>query len=59
MKCGHAGFHRITSRYDREAGILIYVCICERCGEQLKEVRRISYRPRFESPTEATRHTAA
>jgi hypothetical protein len=50
MSCPHSGFHRITSRYDRDAGVLIYFRICERCGESLEEVRRMSYRPFFQSP---------
>ena len=48
MACSHHGFHRITSRYDREAGVLIYIRVCERCGVALNEVRRIRYQPQFQ-----------
>jgi hypothetical protein len=48
MACSHRGLHRITSRYDRKAGTLIYVRVCERCGKSLSEVRRMPYRPEFQ-----------
>jgi hypothetical protein len=47
MACSHRGFHRITSRYDRQAGVLTYVSFCEGCGATIGEVGRVSYRPRF------------
>ncbi len=48
MACSHRGFHRITSQYDRQAGLLVYLSFCESCGASLGEVDRLSYRPRFE-----------
>ena len=48
MTCSHRGFHRITSRYDRKASVLIYIRVCERCGASLGEVSRVPYRPRFQ-----------
>jgi hypothetical protein len=48
MACSHRGFHRITSQYDRQAGMLVYVSLCEGCGASLGEVSRLSYKPRFE-----------
>jgi hypothetical protein len=48
MDCKHLGFHSITSKYDREAGTLVYVETCDRCGVRLKEVYRLLYRPEFE-----------
>ncbi len=48
MACSHRGFHRITSQYDRQAGVLVYLSLCESCGAFLGEVNRLSYRPRFE-----------
>jgi hypothetical protein len=49
MACGHAGFHSITSRYDRHDGTLIYLRMCDRCGAVVAEVERLIYRPRFEA----------
>jgi hypothetical protein len=51
MACSHRGFHRITSRYDRQAGVLVYLSLCESCGASLGEVNRTPYRPRFERGT--------
>ena len=48
MPCRHNGFHSITSRYDRDNGILVFLRVCERCGAAVTEVERVSYRPRFE-----------
>jgi hypothetical protein len=45
--CGHQGFHSATSRYDRRAGVLRFLLVCDRCGAQLQEVARMRYRPRF------------
>lgn len=48
MHCKHNGFHSITSRYDRSVGVLVYLCVCESCGRELREVGRLHYRPRFQ-----------
>jgi hypothetical protein len=48
MPCRHTGFHSITSRYDRDDGMLVYLRVCERCGATVTEVERVGYRPRFE-----------
>jgi hypothetical protein len=58
MACTHRDFHRITSRYDRKMGMLIYVRVCERCGVALSEVRRMPYRPQFQ-PLNGDHHTTA
>jgi hypothetical protein len=47
MACSHRGYHRITSSYDRDAGVMVYVSLCEACGTSLGEVSRLPYRPRF------------
>jgi hypothetical protein len=46
--CAHEGFHDIRSCYDRRRGVLAFVWTCERCGAELREVRREFYRPRYE-----------
>jgi hypothetical protein len=46
--CGHDGFHDIRSSYDRGRGVLAFVWTCERCGAELRELRRELYRPRYE-----------
>lgn len=48
MSCGHQGFHAIRTKYDRQAGVLVYFWSCEDCGERLGEARRESYRPRYD-----------
>jgi hypothetical protein len=48
MKCGHEGFHRIASSYDRDRGLLVYFWTCERCGRRLHEAARSHYRPHFD-----------
>jgi hypothetical protein len=48
MSCGHQGFHAIRTKYDHQAGVLVYFWTCEDCGERLGEARRESYRPRYE-----------
>lgn len=45
--CAHEGFHDIRSSYDRPRGVLAFVWTCERCGAELREVRRELYRPRY------------
>jgi hypothetical protein len=49
MRCRHTGFHSITSRYDRDGEMLVYLRVCERCGAAVTEVERVSYRPRYEA----------
>jgi hypothetical protein len=44
--CRHDGFHSATSRYDRTAGVLRFVLVCDGCGGEVQEVARIEYRPR-------------
>jgi hypothetical protein len=48
MPCRHTGFHSIITRYDRDAGTLVYLRVCERCGAAVAEVGRVSYTPHFE-----------
>jgi hypothetical protein len=46
--CRHDAFHSATSRYDRRAGVLRFVLMCDGCGSEVREVGRIQYRPRFD-----------
>jgi hypothetical protein len=45
--CAHEGFHSATSRYDRRAGLLRFLTVCDCCGAEVREVTRLPYRPRF------------
>ena len=46
--CAHEGFYEIRSTYDRRRGVLTFIWTCERCGAELREVCRESYRPRYD-----------
>jgi len=48
LVCTHDGFHSVTTRYDRQRGVLICLWKCDRCGQLIGELRRLSYRPRFD-----------
>jgi HD-GYP domain-containing protein (c-di-GMP phosphodiesterase class II) len=44
VACDHSGTHNGESRYLREAGLLRLVLVCEACGAERAELRRIGYR---------------
>lgn len=46
--CTHDDFHGISSCYDRRRRILSFVLTCERCGVELRELRRERYSPRYD-----------
>jgi hypothetical protein len=46
--CRHDGFYSATSRYERQAGVLRFVLVCDGCGCEVREVGRVQYRPRFD-----------
>ncbi len=46
--CRHRELHNAVVRYDRTAGELVYVMVCESCGSPLDEVLREPYRPAFD-----------
>ena len=46
--CLHEGFHSGTTRYDRGARLLRFVLVCEDCGTEMREVRRVAYSPQYE-----------
>ena len=45
MACDHSGVHNGESRYLRRAGQLRLVLVCNACGEERAELRRVGYRP--------------
>ncbi len=45
MACDHSGTHNGESRYLREAGELRLVLVCDACGAECAELRRVGYRP--------------
>jgi len=47
VNCLHQELRTVSSRYDRERGLLIYFWVCEHCGRRLHEVGRLGYRPNF------------
>ncbi len=48
MSCGHDGYREIRSRYEGDAGVLVYEWMCEECSAPLGEAARTAYRPQFE-----------
>lgn len=54
--CEHNGYHSATSRYDRQAGMLCFLLVCDSCGAEVQEVTHIAYRPHvgsYRSPPQA------
>lgn len=43
MACDHSGAHNGESRYLREAGQLRLVLVCDACGAECAELRRVDY----------------
>jgi hypothetical protein len=56
--CAHEGFYGVSSGFDRQRGILTFVLTCERCGTELRELRREPYRP-YSDPNGSDRFLAA
>ena len=46
--CGHDGFHTMTTRYERDSGLLVYCRTCDSCGALVGELGREPYRPSFD-----------
>lgn len=57
MNCVHQELRTVSSRYDRERGLLIYFWVCDRCGRRLHEVGRLRYRPDYATFGSARRLT--
>ena len=45
--CEHEGFYTCVGRYDRRAGRLVYVMVCDDCQQVLTTVSEQPYQPRF------------
>ena len=45
VACDHSGMHNGESRYMRDAGELRLVLVCDACGAERAELRRVGYRP--------------
>ena len=45
--CKHEGFYTCVGRYDRGAGRLVYVMVCDECHETLQSVAEMQYEPHF------------
>jgi HD-GYP domain-containing protein (c-di-GMP phosphodiesterase class II) len=45
LACDHVGTHSGATRYDRETTELRLVLICDQCGAELGELRRVEYAP--------------
>jgi len=43
--CAHEGMHSIESAYDHAAGVLRWLAFCDGCGDQVREVAAVEYRP--------------
>jgi hypothetical protein len=56
--CAHERVYGVSSGHDRQRGILAFVLTCERCGTELRELRREPYRPHSE-PNGSDRSLAA
>jgi hypothetical protein len=46
--CRHEGFYSGTTRYDHRSRVLRFVLVCEGCGTEMREVRRVAYSPQYE-----------
>jgi HD-GYP domain-containing protein (c-di-GMP phosphodiesterase class II) len=45
LACDHSGTHSGATRYDRKTTELRLVLICDQCGEECGELRRVEYAP--------------
>ena len=47
MTCTHEGFHSGQGRYDKQAGALRYVMICDECLAEIAQICVEAYTPEF------------
>jgi hypothetical protein len=47
--CRHLGYHTPSGRYDRAAGTLRFVEVCDECGKEVRVLDSLPYRPTFQS----------
>jgi len=45
--CEHEGFYTCVGRYDRGAGRLVYLMVCDDCHQVLNTVAEQPYEPHF------------
>jgi hypothetical protein len=48
MTCTHEGFHSGQGRYDRRAGALRYVMVCDDCLEEIAQICVEAYTPSYQ-----------
>jgi len=53
MVCDHSGTYSGASQYLRDSGQLRLVLVCDRCGAERDELRRLDYRLAGERAHEA------
>jgi hypothetical protein len=60
MTCTHDGFHSGEGRYDRGAGTLRYVLVCDDCHAEVAQIQVEAYTPAFRPQgSDAGRHGAS
>jgi hypothetical protein len=47
MTCTHEGFHSGQGRYDRRAGALRYVMVCDDCKAEIAQICVEAYTPAY------------
>ncbi len=47
MTCTHEGYHSGEGRYDRPAGMLRYVMVCDDCHAEVAQIQVEAYSPRY------------
>jgi hypothetical protein len=45
-RCPHSGYYSGVGLYSKDARMLRYVLICDRCGEEMKEILAQEYAPK-------------
>jgi hypothetical protein len=53
--CRHAGFHTPRSSYDRGSGTLKFIEVCDDCGQTLRVLHSLPYRPSPQSSSSSAR----
>jgi hypothetical protein len=57
--CDHSGLHSGIGRYSRQFNAIRFVVVCDRCGEECREVQVHAYEPRFVVDAPENRSDAA
>jgi hypothetical protein len=53
--CRHGGFRTPKSRYDHGSGTLKFVEVCDDCGQMLRVLQSLPYRPSPQSSSSSAR----